>query len=302
MAGDDPEILENAPPGAMCLGCRYDISGMDIRAKCPECGDRIAPSVNNISLEHAGPDILRALEAGTRQAKQAGLIAILGLLLLCVAYTLGNRGVPTTIALFGTLLGAVLLLISTGLAILASRTVCKHRIAGEDGKLKTMRTVLPICAVAAAAIAGLSAIMFALVATRQILPHGRSFLSYYFVLWMAFPFVPIYFTFYLQMLAQRSRALSARVLAALAGAGFLGLILMPTVVTSSSHALFALFGIHVPSRFPAVGILPGDPAYVWPTALAFNIGLALAAISYFRRGLGLTNPNAHAQAETEALG
>lgn len=70
----DPELLDTAPPGAMCLGCRYDIGGMDIRAKCHECGDRIAPSVNFISLEHAPPAFLSALDRGTRGLNKAGAL------------------------------------------------------------------------------------------------------------------------------------------------------------------------------------------------------------------------------------
>ncbi|MFI4881061.1 MAG: hypothetical protein ACIAQU_00590 [Phycisphaerales bacterium JB064] len=282
----EPELLDTAPVGAMCLGCRYDISGMDIRAKCPECGDRIAPSVNFISLEHVHPSVLRGLEVGTRQARQAGLIALCGLLLLCAGYMLGTKGLPGNVTLFGTLVGSGLLLVASGLAFFACRSIARARISGEEQKLRTLRKALPICAMGAIAIAVLSAILFLLTAAGQIYPHRRNFFSYFFILWMVYPFVPIYLVFYLQMLADRSRVLRARVLLVLAIAGFFSMMLMPTALSSGHAELFGLFGIHVTNPYPTSSFLPFDPAYVWPVSLGTNIALALIAIAYVRKHMG----------------
>lgn len=286
-ASPEPDLLEHAPAGAMCLGCRYDISGMDIRAKCPECGDRIAPSVNFLSLEHEKPEVLHALDAGTEQARRAGLVALTGLLVLCAGYTLGGKGFGGTPALFATLFGSAFLLASSLMAARACQTITRHRISGEEQKLRTLRGALSIVAVASVAIAFISATVLALIATGQIYPGRLGALSILFILWLAFHFVPIYLIFYFQMLADRSRTLSARTFLGLGIPGFAALVLMPTSLPGG-RGQFALFGIQAPSALPTPSFLPMDQAYIWPVALGLNITLALIAIAVFRKGMGFT--------------
>jgi hypothetical protein len=283
----EPDLLDNAPAGAMCLGCRYDISGMDIRAKCPECGDRIAPSVNFIRIEYETPQVLQGLDAGTWQARRAGLVALTGLALLCAGYTLGSKGLAAQAALFATVVGAAFLLAASALAAQACSTITRHRISGEEQKLRTLRGALSIVSIASVAIAFLSATVLALVATGQIYPGRLGALSFLFILWLAFHFVPIYLIFYFQMLADRSNAMSAKVFLGLGVPGFAALVLMPTSLPGG-RGQFALFGIQAPSVIPAPSFLPIDQAYIWPAALSVNIVLALVAIAIFRKGMNFS--------------
>lgn len=282
----EPNLLDHAPPGAMCLGCRYDISGMDIRAKCPECGDRIAPLVNNICIERANPEFLRAIDEGTHRAWKAGLVALAGLALLCAGYTMSTKGLATNASLFGTLMGSSLLFVSIGLAIYACWHLGHARMPGEEPRIKTLRKAIPITAVIVAAVAVASACIMILIAMGLVEPDRRSLLSRFFILWIVYPFVPIYIMIFLQMLAGRSRVLNSHILPALIVAGFFALMLMPVTLSSSNSELFALFGIRVANPYPFRIVASVDPAYVWPAGLGTNIILALVAIAYFRKGMG----------------
>lgn len=284
--GADPELLDHAPPGAMCLGCRYDISGMDIRAKCPECGDRIAPSVNFISLEHARPEFLAAVDKGTRGLTKAGALALVGLALLSAGYTLNNTTSFGRAPLFCTIFGSAVLLIATGVAAQHMWALSSHRLPGEDAKAKTFRTAIRVMAGIAVATAAMSAIIFALVGTGQLAWTGRGPLDYFFMLWMAFIFLPAYTVFYLHLLAQRSRSLSPKWLMGLALGTMAPMITLPSTLSFGSEGVFKLFGLPATSQFPTPNLLPIDPTYVWPITMGLSIAIALFAIAYFRRGLG----------------
>lgn len=292
MAGDtsqgsqiDPDLLDTAPQGAMCLGCRYDISGMDIRAKCPECGDRIAPSVNFISIEHAPPSFLAAINKGTRGLTKAGALALTGLILLCAGYTLSSTPLAGRAPLFCTIFGSALLLIATGVAAQHQWLLSAHRLPGEDNKARTFRTAIRVMAGIAVATAALSAIIFALVGTGQLTWSGRGPLDHFFTLWMAFMFLPAYTVFYLQMLAQRSRSLNHKLLMGLAIGSMAPMITLPATLSFGSNGVFKLFGLPATSRFPTTSLLPIDPPYVWPITMGLGITVALAAIAYFRMGM-----------------
>lgn len=288
----EPDLLDHAPPGAMCLGCRYDISGMDIRAKCPECGDRIAPSVNNICIEHAHPEFLHALDRGTQLARKAGLVALAGLALLCAGYTMATKGLAANASLLGTLTGSGLLFVSIGLAIPACWLLGHARMPGEEPRLKTLRRLIPISAITVAAVATASACLLILIAIGLVVPDRRSLFSRFIILWMVYPFVPIYIVMYLQMLAGRSRVLKPHALLALGIAGFFALMIMPVTLSASSSEMMALFGIRATNPYPFRIVAFVDPAYVWPVGLGINIILALVAIAYFRKGMGLTATSA----------
>ncbi|UYV12473.1 MAG: hypothetical protein NCW75_14385 [Phycisphaera sp.] len=295
MAGDtsqgsqiDPDLLDKAPQGAMCLGCRYDISGMDIRAKCPECGDRIAPSVNFISIEHAPPSFLAAVDKGTRGLTKAGALALAGLALLSIGYTLISTTLAGRAPLFCTIFGSALLLIATGVAAQHMWALSSQRLPGEDARAKMLRTVIRIMACIAVATAAMSAIIFALVGTDQFTWSSRSPLDHIFILWLAFIFLPVYTVFYLQSLAQRSRTLSSRLLMGLAVGTMAPLVTLPATLSFSSDGVFRLFGLPATSQFPTPNLLPIDPPYGWPITMGLSIAVALFAIAYFRKGMGFT--------------
>lgn len=282
----DPDLLDTAPQGAMCLGCRYDISGMDIRAKCPECGDRIAPSVNFISIEHAPPTFLAAVDKGTRGLIKAGALALTGLALLSAGYTLSNTTSFGRAPLFCTIFGSALLLIATGVAAQRQWLLASLRIPGEDAKARTFRTAIRVAAGIAVATAVLSAIIFTLVGTGHITWSGRGALNNFFVALLAFTFLPAYTAFYLQLLAQRSRTLNAKLLMGLAIGTMAPMITMPATLSFGSNGVFKLFGLPTTSQFPTANLFPIDPPYVWPITMGLSIAVALFAIAYFRKGMG----------------
>ncbi|MFI4915477.1 MAG: hypothetical protein ACIAS6_03085 [Phycisphaerales bacterium JB060] len=283
----EPELLDHAPPGAMCLGCRYDISGMDIRAKCPECGDRIAPSVNFISLEHSPPPFLAALDSATRGLNKASLIAVSGLALLCASYALSGKGLPPRAVFFGTIFGTALLLVSLGVAGVHQWALTAERRPGEEQKAKAFRTAIRVMLGIAAGTAVVSCVLFALSGAGRF-PMTTNGMNFFLILWMSFVFVPAYTVFYLQLLAQRSRHLSPKVLMGLALVCMAPMITMPQILSFGSGGILKLFGVPYTSRLPATGLLPIDSAYVWPLSMAVSIVVALIAIAYFRKGLGFT--------------
>lgn len=282
----DPDLLDTAPQGAMCLGCRYDISGMDIRAKCPECGDRIAPSVNFISIEHAPPTFLAAVDKGTRGLNKAGALALTGLVLLSAGYTLSNTTSFGRASLFCTIFGSALLLIATGVTTQHMWALSSQRLPGEDAKAKTFRTAIRVMAGIAVATAAMSAIIFALVGTGQLAWTGRGPIDHFFMLWMAFIFLPAYTVFYLQLLAQRSRSLNPKLLMGLALGTMAPMITLPATLSFGSDSVFKLFGLPATSQFPTASLFPIDPPYVWPITMGLSITITLFAIAYFRRGMG----------------
>jgi len=285
----DPELVDHAPPGAMCLGCRYDLAGMDIRAKCPECGDRIASSVNNIALEHAPRAFVHGLDRATKAIAKAGVLALIGLALLCVGYGLRGSGMASQSRLFGTLFGSALLLVAIGASARQLWTLGAHRLVGEDHKARSFRTVLRVSAIIAVAAAATSAAVLVLIGTGRIPASQHRIVESFFVVWIAFLFVPLYVSFYLQTLAQRSRSLSPRLLMGLAMGGMLPMVFIPVTLASADESIFPLFGLPgaQPSSFPSR--LPIDPPYAWPLSMAVCIVLTLTAITYFRRGMGFAS-------------
>lgn len=49
-----------------CVQCGYNLSGIGVHSKCPECGTPIAESLKTPLLSNASPDYLRTLLSGTR--------------------------------------------------------------------------------------------------------------------------------------------------------------------------------------------------------------------------------------------
>ena len=282
-------MLDTAPSGAMCLGCRYDVSGMDIRTKCPECGDRVAPSVNNIALEHASATLLHTLDNSTKAIAKAGLLALVGLALLCFGYGLRGGGLGNQLPLFGTLFGGALLLVSTSTAARQMWSLGAQRIPGEDPKAKSFRSVLRAAAVVAVAFALVSAAVLILIGSGQISSSQHRSIGHMFTMWILFVFVPVYVCFYIQNLALRSRSLNPKLLMGLAVGGMVPMITLPATLAAADASIFLLFGIPgaQPSRFPP--LLPIDPPYVWPLSMAWCITIMLVAIGYFRRGMGFVD-------------
>ncbi len=274
----------------MCLGCRYDVSGMDIRAKCPECGDRVAPSVNNIALESADHKLLATLNGSTRAITKAGVLALIGLALLCLGYGFRGGGVGSQAPMFGTLFGSSTLLVTTFLAAQQMRVLGSHRIPGEDPKAKSFRAVLRGAAIFVVAYALLSAAVLVLLVSGRISLSQHRAIEYVFTMWILFLFVPIYVCFYLHSLAQRSRSLKPKLLMSLAIAGMFVMIPLPAATGPADESILLLLGLSgsQPSSFPR--LLPINPPYVWPIAMAWCIIVMLVAIAYFRRGLGFAEP------------
>jgi|GEM_PF-2655449 len=56
-----PRII---PQGRPCIGCGYNLFGLNPDGNCPECGTLVANSLRGDLLEHCGPEYLAALHAG----------------------------------------------------------------------------------------------------------------------------------------------------------------------------------------------------------------------------------------------
>lgn len=61
---------------AQCIRCKYTLTGLDLNARCPECGTPCHRSVAPSPLSDADPDYLRALAFGIHRLEIALLILI----------------------------------------------------------------------------------------------------------------------------------------------------------------------------------------------------------------------------------
>lgn len=69
--------------GATCLGCSYDLGGLNNSGACPECGMPIIQSLRGNSLQYADPEWFQKLVRGSRMTALGFWIAIAAL--ICVA-------------------------------------------------------------------------------------------------------------------------------------------------------------------------------------------------------------------------
>jgi hypothetical protein len=73
-------VIESKP----CVGCGYDLLGLPVSGKCPECGLDVERSLKGDLLEFAGPDYLAKLHTGVVWI-QGALIAMVAVAILSVA-------------------------------------------------------------------------------------------------------------------------------------------------------------------------------------------------------------------------
>lgn len=88
--------------GATCLGCSYDLGGLNNSGACPECGKPIIQSLRGNYLQYADPEWFETLIRGSRMTARGFWIAIAGLmsvallmiisLVSSVALTLSPKG------------------------------------------------------------------------------------------------------------------------------------------------------------------------------------------------------------------
>ena len=69
--------------GAACLGCSYDLGGLNNSGACPECGKPIIESLRGNYLQYADPEWFETLIRGSRMTARGFWIAIAAL--ICVA-------------------------------------------------------------------------------------------------------------------------------------------------------------------------------------------------------------------------
>ncbi|MEO1008654.1 MAG: hypothetical protein AAFX79_08810 [Planctomycetota bacterium] len=78
---EPPEIADPAPPGLQCVGCRYDVGGLPMRGRCPECGRPVAGSLATASLTDAHPFY-------ARKFREYGNLVLAGDLILLASFGL----------------------------------------------------------------------------------------------------------------------------------------------------------------------------------------------------------------------
>lgn len=130
-AGGEPRIVADLP----CLTCEYNLRGLPLSGRCPECGSPVAQSANPDLLRFAGPAFITKLRRG---AGSILLGVLLSWLVLPVSYEVARFGSVNSL-LFGLLVDAVMLLGAALFAVgMYKVTAADPRAMGED-KLRMLR-------------------------------------------------------------------------------------------------------------------------------------------------------------------
>lgn len=94
---DPPPPPEPPEYDGPCLRCGYELSGLDLSGRCPECGTPIARSLHGALLVYANPSYLRTLQIGAGVVFWGLLIAVIDVFFPCLismASGFGFVGLP----------------------------------------------------------------------------------------------------------------------------------------------------------------------------------------------------------------
>ncbi|MEO1008882.1 MAG: hypothetical protein AAFX79_09955 [Planctomycetota bacterium] len=279
-----PDLLEVAMPGTMCVACGYPLDGLDVRGRCPECGEHVARSIHLVDLAYAPPADRDAVLSGLGGLRRAGWIALAGLAMVVAGFELRGTIAGPRLAMFATVFGTAVLLCALGYATRGVWVLTGPDLAGHERRSESLRRMLRYGSLAACVIALASISLFALagvgvhIRPRMIARHGL-------IAWMVFAMLPVGVVAYLQLLADRVRAVGRGMLGGVVAACMLPLALTPAALTFGGDGVYRLLGVPAQVRLPRPAVFGIADSYGWPILLAAGIAAMLAGVACFARGL-----------------
>ena len=99
-----------------CRKCGYNLRGLHVEGRCPECGRAVGLSVRGDFLRYSDPGWVRKLHRGIRMIIWAIVVIVLGVLLgIALGIGMGNAAVAAAAPVTAMLVGYVLYLVGTWL-------------------------------------------------------------------------------------------------------------------------------------------------------------------------------------------
>jgi hypothetical protein len=99
-----------------CRKCGYNLRGLHVEGRCPECGRAVGLSVRGDFLRYSDPGWVRKLHRGIRMIIWAIVVIVLGVILgVALGIGMGNATIAAAAPVTAVLIGYVLYLVGTWL-------------------------------------------------------------------------------------------------------------------------------------------------------------------------------------------